>query len=54
MTRADALTLNQLASWIVGTRGGTREQAREHLARRHYKGAVVADVEKLALEAVGA
>ena len=68
MTRADALTLNQLASWIVGTRGiprakrapkealcgvqawgSTREQAREH-----YRGAVVADVEKLALEAVGA
>ena len=46
MTRADALTLNQLASWIVGTP--------EHLARRHYKGAVVADVEKLALGAVGA
>ena len=58
MTRADALTLNQLANWIVGTRGGTwggtREQAPEHLARRHYNGAVVADVEKLALEAVGA
>ena len=51
MTRADALTLNQLASWIAGS---TREQARGHLARRHYKGAVVADVEKLALEAVGA
>ena len=51
MTRADALTLNQLASWIVE---GTREQAREHLARRHYRGAVVADVEKLALAAVGA
>ena len=50
MTRTDALTLNQLASWIVGT----REQAPEHLARRHYKGAVVADVEKLALGAVGA
>ena len=69
MTRADALTLNQLASWIAGgtrgiprakrapkealcgvqARGSTREQAREH-----YKGAVVADVEKLALEAVGA
>ena len=45
MTRADALALNQLASWIVGT----REQAPEH-----YKGAVVADVEKLALAAVGA
>ena len=27
MTRADALALNQLASWIVR---GTREQAREH------------------------
>ena len=50
MTRADALTLNQLASWIVGTREeGTAEQA-----RRHYKGAAVADVEKLALAAVGA
>ena len=50
MTRADALTLNQLASWIAGTReGGTAEQA-----RRHYKGADVADVEKLALAAVGA
>ena len=51
MTRADALTLNQLASWIVeGTReGGTAEQA-----RWHYKGAVVADVEKLAFAAVGA
>ena len=46
MTRADALTLNLLAGWIVG---GTGEQARQH-----YKGAVVADVEKLALEAVGA
>ena len=44
ITRADALTLNQLASWIVGSTG---EQARQH-----YKGAVVADVEKLALEAV--
>ena len=54
MTRADALTLNQLASWIVGTREGTRKQASEHSARRHYRGAVVADVEKLALEAVGA
>ena len=44
MTRADALALNQLASWIVrGARGGTRE---------HYRGAVVADVEKLALAAV--
>ena len=43
MTRADALALNQLASWIVGTRGGTRE---------HYQGAVIADVEKLALAAV--
>ena len=51
MTRADALTLNQLASWIAGS---TREQAPEHLARRHYRGAVVADVEKLALAAVGA
>ena len=51
MTRADALTLNQLASWIAG---GTGEQAPEHLVRRHYKGAVVTDVEKLALEAVGA
>ena len=50
MTRADALTLNRLASWIVGTReGSTAEQA-----RRHYKGTVVADVEKLALAAVGA
>ena len=50
MTRADALTLNQLASWIVGTREeGTAEQA-----WRHYKGAAVADVEKLALDAVGA
>ena len=53
MTRADALTLNQLASWIVGTREGTRKQASEHSARRHYRGTVVADVEKLALEAVG-
>ena len=51
MTRADALTLNQLASWIVG---GTREGSTAEQARRHYKGAVVADVEKLALEAVGA
>ena len=50
MTRADALALNQLASWIVGTRErGTGEQARQH-----YKGAVVVDVEKLALAAVGA
>ena len=48
MTRADALTLNQLASWIAGA-GGTREQAPEH-----YKGAAVADVEKLARAAVGA
>ena len=74
MTRADALTLNRLAGWIVGTRergtgeqarqhweGGTAEQARQHWeggtaeqARRHYRGAVVADVEKLALAAVGA
>ena len=51
MTRADALTLNQLASWIAG---GTREGNTAEQARRHYKGAVVADVEKLALEAVGA
>ena len=58
MTRADALALNQLASWIAGSTG---EQARQHReegiaeqARRHYKGAVVADVEKLALAAVGA
>ena len=58
MTRADALALNQLASWIAGSTG---EQARQHReegtaeqARRHYKGAVVADVEELALAAVGA
>lgn len=58
MTRTDALTLNQLASWIAGSTG---EQARQHReegtaeqARRHYRGAVVADVEKLALAAVGA
>ena len=44
-------SLNQLASWIVE---GTGEQARQHLARRHYRGAVVADVEKLAFAAVGA
>ena len=66
MTRADALTLNQLASWIVeGTREGStagipraKRAPKEALcgvqARRHYSGAVVADVEKLALEAVGA
>ena len=64
MTRADALTLNKLASWIVGTReGGTagipraKRAPKEALcgvqARRHYKGVLVADVEKLALEAVG-
>ena len=51
MTRVDALTLNQLASWIVGSTG---EQARQHLESERYKGAVVADVEKLALAAVGA
>ena len=58
MTRADALALNQLASWIAGRTG---EQARQHReegtaeqARQHYRGAVVADVEKLALAAVGA
>ena len=51
MTRADALTLNQLASWIAGS---TREQAREHWAHGCYHGSQVADVEKLALAAVGA
>lgn len=51
MTRADALALNQLAGWIAGSTG---EQARQHLAPAHYRGAVVADVEKLALAAVGA
>ena len=53
MTRVDALTLNQLASWIVGGAGELVASARE-LARGCYHGSQVADVEKLALEAVGA
>ena len=58
MTRADALVLNQLASWIAGSTrehlGGDVREYSGGVVREHYRGAVVADVEKRALEAVGA